>query len=124
MLKEIVNYYSDTEPTKEEIAELTQRSCQENKVFFVEYYCVNKDQIITLEFNNGQMSSKGEGTVTLKRHGDYTPDISDEELKRLCWQLRDMTGESFVSCKAALLNNNYNLEASKQWLREKGLVKA
>lgn len=124
MLKEIVNYYSDTEPTKEEIAELKERSSQENKVFFVEYYCIHKDQIITLEFNNGQMSSRGEGTVTLKRHCDYTPDISDEELKRLCWQLRDMTGEGLISCKAALQNNNYNLEASKQWLREKGLAKA
>lgn len=120
MLKEIIRYYSDAEPTSEEINALKERSVSENKVFFVEYYCENKDKILTLEFNNGEMNINHSETYCLKHNTQ--PDISEEELKRLCKALRDMTGEGFVSCKAALLNNNYNLQAAKDWLRQKGLA--
>ena len=56
MLKEVLHYYSDTEPTKEEIRDLEDKSFWEDKVIFLDYYCENKEQIITLEFNNGGMS--------------------------------------------------------------------
>ena len=56
MLKEVLHYYSDTEPTKEEIRDLEDKSFFKDKVIFVDYYCEAKDQIITLEFNNGNMT--------------------------------------------------------------------
>jgi len=56
MLKEVLHYYSDTEPTKEEIRDLEDKSFFEDKVIFVDYYCESKDQIITLEFNDGNMT--------------------------------------------------------------------
>ena len=39
-------------------------------------------------------------------------------------QLRDRTGAGLMDCKAALLNNNEDLEKATDWLREKGLAKA
>ena len=39
-------------------------------------------------------------------------------------QLRDRTGAGLMDCKAALLNNNEDLEKASDWLREKGLAKA
>ena len=56
MLREVLHYYSDTEPTKEEIKDLEDKSFFEEKVIFVDYYCESKDQIITLEFNDGNMT--------------------------------------------------------------------
>ena len=56
MLKEVIHYYSDTEPTEEETEYLKRRSILEAKIFFLEYYCDYKDQIITLEFNTGEMN--------------------------------------------------------------------
>jgi len=56
MLREVLHYYSDTEPTKEEIKDLEDKSFFEEKVIFVDYYCKSKDQIITLEFNDGNMT--------------------------------------------------------------------
>lgn len=122
MLKEVIHYYSDTEPTKEEIETLKDRSFFEEKVIFVEYYCEYKDAIITLEFNNRQMNIRQTWTHNNYHQVIKTPDISSEELIRLCRILRDRTGEGLMSCKAALLNNNLNLEAAQNWLREKGLA--
>ena len=39
-------------------------------------------------------------------------------------QLRDRTGAGLMDCKAALLNNNEDLDKATDWLREKGLAKA
>ena len=39
-------------------------------------------------------------------------------------QLRDRTGAGLMDCKAALLNNNEDVEKATDWLREKGLAKA
>ena len=39
-------------------------------------------------------------------------------------QLRDRTGAGLMDCKAALLNNNEDIEKATDWLREKGLAKA
>ena len=121
MLKEIVCYCSDTEPTTEEIKDLKDKSLSENKIFFVEYYCEYKDQITTLEIQDGNLSVYRSGTVYQKQ--DMVPSISREELARLCKELRNMTGEGLMTCKVALFNNNFNLEAAKQWLQEKGLAK-
>ncbi len=123
MLKEILHYYSDTEPTKAEIEDLKTKSFIENKVIFVEYYCEFKDAVITLEFNDGNLSIRQTGTSNNYHQVVRTPDVSNEELVRLCRILRDRTGEGLMSCKAALLNNNLNLEASQKWLRDKGLAK-
>lgn len=38
--------------------------------------------------------------------------------------LRDRTGAGLMDCKAALLNNDSDLEKATDWLREKGLAKA
>ena len=122
MLKEVIHYYSDTEPTREEIETLKNSSLFEKKVIFVEYYCEYKDAIITLEFNNGQMNIRQTWTNNNYHQVVRTPDISQEELTRLCRLLRDRTGQGLVDCKAALLNNNLNLEAAQNWLREKGLA--
>ena len=119
MLKEIVHYYSDTEPTKEEIKDLKDKSLSENKIFFVEYYCEYKDTIITLEFNNGQMNIR----QTWPRNTYHQEEaVSKETLSDLMKKLRDETGRGLIECKAALLNNNCDLEASKEWLRKKGLA--
>ena len=123
MLKEVVHYYSDTEPTREEIEDLKDKSFFEKKVIFVEYYCEYKDTIVTLEFNNRQMNVRQTGTSNNYHQVIRTPDVSNEELIRLCRILRDRTGEGLMTCKAALLNNNLNLEASQKWLRDKGLAK-
>ena len=120
MLKEIVHYCSDTEPTREEIQDLKDKSLSENKIFFVEYYCEYKDQITTLESHDGNLSIY-RSDICQKQN--MAPSISREELARLCKELRDMTGEGLMTCKAALFNNNFNLEAAKQWLQEKGLAK-
>jgi len=39
-------------------------------------------------------------------------------------QLRDRTGAGLMDCKAALLNNDEDLDKATDWLREKGLAKA
>ena len=39
-------------------------------------------------------------------------------------QLRDRTGAGLMDCKAALLENNEDLDKATDWLREKGLAKA
>ena len=39
-------------------------------------------------------------------------------------QLRDRTGAGLKDCKAALLNNDEDLDKATDWLREKGLAKA
>ena len=39
-------------------------------------------------------------------------------------KLRDSTGSGIVDCKKALSENNYDIEASVKWLREKGILKA
>jgi elongation factor Ts len=39
-------------------------------------------------------------------------------------ELRDSTGAGMMDCKAALTENNGNLEAAVDWLRKKGLSKA
>ena len=39
-------------------------------------------------------------------------------------QLRDRTGAGLMECKAALLNNDEDLDKATDWLREKGLAKA
>ena len=39
-------------------------------------------------------------------------------------QLRDRTGAGLMDCKAALLNNNEDIEKATDWFREKGLAKA
>ena len=39
-------------------------------------------------------------------------------------QLRDRTGAGLMYCKAALLNNDEDLDKATYWLREKGLAKA
>lgn len=122
MLKEVIHYYSDTEPTKEEIKELKDRSFSEEKIIFVEYYCEYKDVIITLEFNNRQMNIRQTWPRNTYHQVIRTPDVSSEELSRLCRILRDRTGYGLLDCKAALLNNNLNLEAAQNWLREKGLA--
>lgn len=123
MLKEVIHYYSDTEPTREEIETLKDRSYFEEKVIFVEYYCEYKDTIVTLEFNNRQMNVRQTGTSNNYHQVVRIPDISQEELIRLCKELRNRTGEGLLSCKVALLNNNLNLEAAQNWLRDKGLAK-
>ena len=122
MLKEVIHYYSDTEPTREEIETLKDSSFFEEKVIFVEYYCEYKDAIITLEFNNRQMSIRETRPNNNYHQVVRTPDISQEELTRLCRLLRDRTGQGLTDCKAALLNNNLNLDAAQNWLREKGLA--
>ena len=122
MLKEVIHYYSDTEPTKEEIETLKDSSFFEEKVIFVEYYCEYKDAIITLEFNNRQMTIRETRPNNTYHQVVRTPDVSSEELTRLCRVLRDRTGYGLIDCKAALLNNNLNLEAAQNWLREKGLA--
>ena len=38
--------------------------------------------------------------------------------------LRDRTGAGLMDCKAALLNNDQDLDKANDWLREKGLAKA
>ena len=38
--------------------------------------------------------------------------------------LRDRTGAGLMDCKAALLNNDQDLDKATDWLREKGLAKA
>ncbi|MCQ2776460.1 MAG: translation elongation factor Ts [Bacilli bacterium] len=47
-----------------------------------------------------------------------------ESLIDLIKILRDRTGAGLMDCKAALLNNNQDLEKANDWLREKGLAKA
>ena len=74
-------------------------------------------------FNNRQMNVRQTGTSNNYHQVVRTPDISQEELIRLCKELRNRTGEGLLSCKAALLNNNLNLEAAQNWLRDKGLAK-
>ncbi len=39
-------------------------------------------------------------------------------------ELRDQTGAGMMDCKAALTENDGNLEAAVDWLRKKGLSKA
>src|SRR6202035_5844394 len=39
-------------------------------------------------------------------------------------ELRDQTGAGMMDCKAALTENDGNLEAAVDWLRKKGLAKA
>lgn len=39
-------------------------------------------------------------------------------------ELREMTGCGIMDCKKALTENNGDIEASKAWLREKGMAKA
>ena len=120
MLKEVITYYSDTEPTIVEMEDLKRRSILECKVFFVEFYSTDRDQIMSLEFNNGEVSVREQGTVVLKKH--YKEEVSEGTLTRLMKKLRDETGMGLLDCKAALLNNNCDLEASKEWLRKKGLA--
>ena len=45
-------------------------------------------------------------------------------LSDLIKQLRDRTGAGLMDCKAALLNNDEDLDKATDWLREKGLAKA
>lgn len=47
-----------------------------------------------------------------------------ESLIDLIKILRDRTGAGLMDCKAALLNNDQDLEKANDWLREKGLAKA
>ncbi len=47
-----------------------------------------------------------------------------ESLIDLIKILRDRTGAGLMDCKAALLNNNQDLDKANDWLREKGLAKA
>ena len=120
MLKEVIHYYSDTEPTREEIETLKNSSLFEKKVIFVEYYCEYKDAIITLEFNNGQMNIRQ--TWTNNNYHQEEVEASKETLGALMKKLRDETGMGLIDCKAALLLNKCDLEAAKNWLREKGLA--
>ena len=46
------------------------------------------------------------------------------DLIDLIKQLRDRTGAGLMDCKAALLNNDEDLDKATDWLREKGLAKA
>ena len=39
-------------------------------------------------------------------------------------QLRDKTGAGMMDAKKALIENNGDIEASADWLREKGILKA
>ncbi len=55
MLKEIIHYYSDTEPTVEEIEDLKLKGVSENKVCFVDYYCEYQEKIITLIINGDEL---------------------------------------------------------------------
>ena len=47
-----------------------------------------------------------------------------ESLIDLIKVLRDRTGAGLMDCKAALLNNDQDLDKAGDWLREKGLAKA
>jgi len=47
-----------------------------------------------------------------------------ESLIDLIKILRDRTGAGLMDCKAALLNNDQDLDKANDWLREKGLAKA
>ena len=47
-----------------------------------------------------------------------------ESLIDLIKVLRDRTGAGLMDCKAALLNNDEDLDKATDWLREKGLAKA
>ena len=38
--------------------------------------------------------------------------------------LRKMSGAGMMDCKAALAENNANIDLAFQWLREKGIAKA
>ena len=59
MLVEILHYYSDREPTVEEIRDLKLTSVSQNKVCFVDYYCENKGKIITLVINGDELNVRG-----------------------------------------------------------------
>jgi elongation factor Ts len=43
---------------------------------------------------------------------------------KLIKQLRDLTGAGFLDCKAALEQNQNNIEESAKWLKSKGAIKA
>lgn len=45
------------------------------------------------------------------------------DMINLIKQLRDRTGAGLMDCKKALLENNNDVEASVDWLREKGIAK-
>ena len=45
------------------------------------------------------------------------------DMINLIKQLRDRTGAGLMDCKKALLENNNNVDAACDWLREKGIAK-
>jgi elongation factor Ts len=47
-------------------------------------------------------------------------EFTAQDVKRL----RDMTGAGMMDAKKALVENDGDFEAAKQWLREKGLAKS
>ena len=49
-----------------------------------------------------------------------TPTISAKDVKAL----RDLTGAGMMDCKKALAENDGDIEAAKDWLREKGIAGA
>src|SRR5688500_10494668 len=66
------------------------------------------------------MTWKPSGTPRRMKGSPQMASISAQMVK----ELRDATGAGMMDCKAALGENDGNMEAAVDWLRKKGLAKA